>query len=170
MLVSSLMHYVPSKVTVSIMGLVSISGFVDGTFINIIKNNKPFETRRSMDGEVARIHRKDERYTVELTLAQSSMSNNLLMAIYNLDSATGMGTFPLFIKDGSGTTTFFALEAHVASPPDASFANGMESRTWEIQCTKAAFNLGGKGEQDSLENILSFGSSLLPLLSQFGVF
>ena len=163
------MHYVPSKVTASILGLIPIKGFVEGTFINISKETRPFETRRSLDGEVGRIHRKDDRYIVEITLAQSSESNNVLTSLFNIDSSTGMGMFPLFIKDGSGTTTFIAADAHVVSLPEAGFSDGIESRIWNIECSNAVYNLGGNGDMKDLENFLSTTSSVLPLLSKFGV-
>lgn len=167
---ASLLHYVPSSVSCTVAGFYTVEGFADGTFINITKNSKPFTTQRSMNGEVARIYRKDEQYIVELTLAQSSVSNNVLMAIYNIDTSTGLGKFPLMIKDGSGTTNFFALTAWIADIPQASFSNGMETRTWQIECSEVSYGLGGNGSETDIENVLSQSSALLSLLKQFGIF
>jgi len=165
----TLMTYAPSQVSVAVAGILTLEGFVDGTFINITKAGKPYEDTKAMDGEVARIYRKDDRYTVELTLAQSSMSNNLLSALYNIDTATQLGKFPLLIRDGSGTTTFFALTAWIQDIPQVTFSNDMESRTWVIVCSDASLNIGGNDSAFSLENILSQGAAILPLLKQFGV-
>ncbi|MNX76783.1 hypothetical protein D3C86_1082990 [compost metagenome] len=167
---ASLLHYAPSQVSVTIFGAYQLEGFSDSTFINITKNSKPFDSQRAMNGEVARIYRKDERYIVEVTLAQSSVSNNVLMAIYNIDTATGLGKFPLMIRDGSGTTNFFALTSWIADIPQASFSNGMETRTWQFECSEVSYGLGGNGSETDIENVLSQSSALLSLLKQFGVF
>lgn len=166
----ALLTYSPSDVKVSIAGLYQVEGFVDGTFINIVKNVKPFDIARAMDGEVARIYRKDEGFRVELTLAQSSSANNLLSTIYNIDVATQIGKFPMFIKDGLGQTTFMSLTTWVEDIPQVTFSNNMESRTWIFGCSQASLNIGGNDEVSLLESTALFGSSLLPLLKDFGVF
>lgn len=167
---ASLLTYAPSSVTATIAAFYTVEGFVDGSFITITKDSKPFSTQKAMNGETARIYKKDERFTVEITLAQSSVSNNVLSAIYNIDIATGLGQFPLLIRDGSGTTTFFALSAHITDIPQVTFSNGMESRIWQIECTEASLSVGGNGSATDIENILSQGAAILPLLKSFGVF
>lgn len=166
----ALLHYSPKDVSVTIAGFIQIDGYVDGTFINISRDVQPFETMKAMDGNVARLYKKDSGYKFELTLAQSSGSNNLLSAMYNIDIATQIGKFPLFIKDARGSTTFMSLTTWIEDIPQVTFSNGMESRTWTFRCSQASLNIGGNAEQSAIESALSFSTQLLPLLNDFGVF
>lgn len=164
---ASISLYSPKDVVVLLGGFYQVTGYAEDTFINILRDVKPFDAERAMDGEQARIYRKDTGYTVELTLAQSSPTNNILSAMYNVDIATQMGKFPLMIKDLKGSTTFFAGTAWIESPPDVSFSNGMETRTWTFGTAQAALNIGGNTEGVALD-ILGL-TAALPLLKDFGV-
>lgn len=166
---ASVKTYSPKDVVVLLGGFYSVEGYASDTFINIKKDTKPFDAVKAMDGEQARIYRKDDGFTVELTLAQSAEANNILSALYNVDVATQMGKFPLFIKDLKGTTAFFAGTAWVEDIPDASFGSDLTTRTWTLGTADAALNVGGNQEHTSLAAILGLGSSVLPLLSEYGV-
>lgn len=161
--------YSPKDVIVLLGGFFRVDGFASDTFINIKKDVKPFDAMKAIDGEQARIYRKDEGYTVELTLAQSSATNNILSAIYNVDVATQMGKFPLLIKDLKGSTTFFAGTAWIEDIPDAIFSNELTTRTWVIGTSEAGLNIGGNQEDSTIFDIIGIGSSALPLLKEFGV-
>lgn len=162
--------YSPKDVTVLLGGFYKLDGYASDTFINIRKDVKPFDAMKSMDGEQSRIYRKDEGYTVELTLAQSSAANNILSAIYNVDVATQMGKFPLFIKDLKGSTTFFAGTAWIEDIPDTSFGAELTTRTWVIGTSEAGLNIGGNQENSTVLDIIGIGSSALPILKDLGVF
>lgn len=165
----ALLHYSPLDVTVTVAGLYTVEGYVDGTFINISKDVKPFDKMRSMDGEVSRIYKKDEGYTLQITLAQSSPANDLFSAIYNLDVATQIGKFPLFIKDNRGSTNFMSLTTWVEDLPQVTFSNDMESRVWTFGCTQATLHIGGNAEQGTIEQGVYYGAAVLPLLKDFGL-
>src|SRR5574338_962502 len=127
---ASLLTYRPSDVTVTVAGIHTVTGYAEDTFINIVNNTRPVQTQRSMDGVIERLYTPHEGYTVTLTLAQSSLSNNVLGTIANIDAATRMGKFPLTIKDTSGQTTFFAIDAWIDRTPDVSFGQDMATRAW----------------------------------------
>jgi len=165
----SLLLYSPSDVTVSIAGLHIATGFADGAFINISKDVEPFEVQRAMDGSVARIYKHDEGFKLDLTLAQSSQTNNILSALYNIDVATKKGKFPVFVTDNRGSTKFFALTAWVDRIPNVSFGKDLDVRTWTLQCTQATITVGGNADQSMIEKALDFGASLLPMFKEFGV-
>lgn len=165
----SIALYSPKDVIVLLGGFYQVDGYSADTFINIRKDVKPFDAMKSMDGEQARIYRKDEGYTVEITLAQSSATNNILSALYNVDVATQMGKFPLLIKDLKGSTTFFAGTAWVEDIPDAQFSQELTTRTWVIGTSEAGLNIGGNQENSTALDILGIGSSTLGVLSDIGV-
>jgi hypothetical protein len=165
----AILHYSPQDVTISIGGIYLLEGYADGTFVNIVKDVKPYVTMKSMDGNMSRLYNTDSGYQVEITLAQSSQSNDILSAMYNIDIATQIGKFPLFIKDNRGSTTFMALTAWVEDIPTVAFSNSLETRTWVLGCTQATLAIGGNDEQSVAESAAFFGASLLPLLREFGL-
>lgn len=162
--------YSPKDVFISLAGLHTISGYADGTFVRITKDMKPFSKVRAMDGEMARMYNEDEGFRVEITIAQSSTSNNILSSIYNVDAATQMGKFPLLIKDSKGQTNFFAATAWIEMIPEVTFSNQLETRTWVFGCSGAAITIGGNNKTSMVEDGLLIGSAGLGVLKQFGVF
>lgn len=166
----ALSTYSPSDVTVTIAGMHSVSGYTDGTFVRITKDLKPFSKVRAMDGEQARMYFDDTGYKVELTLMQSSSSNNILHMIHNVDTVTHMGKFPLFIKDGRGQTTFLAGTAWIEQIPEITFGTELSDRTWTFGCSDVILAIGGNEDTSLIEETLLVSSSTLPILKQFGVF
>lgn len=142
-----ILTYDPTQFEISLAGLYKLEGFADGTFVEIIKNAKPFQYQTSMGDEVARVFIQDNTYTVNVTLAQSSLSNNILSALHSLDIATrGNAKFPILVQDKSGTTKFFSTNAWVETYPNAQFGKSIETRTWTLQCSNGVYALGGNDE------------------------
>lgn len=164
---SRLNLYSPSDVIVSLAGIHTVTGYADGTFIRITKEAKPFEKARAMNGEVSRIYNDDDVFRVELTIMQSSSSNNYLSMLYNIDTATRIGKFPLFIKDGRGQTTFLSGTTWIEQIPDVTFSNGLETRTWIFGCSDATIMIAGNSDVSLIEQGLAVGASALPILKQF---
>jgi hypothetical protein len=164
----SLLTYSPSEVNVLIAGLLAVSGYADGQFVNISKDETPFQYAKSMDGGLARLCKKDDTYTIQLTLAQTSPTNNVLSLLHKIDRLRGVGKFPLFIKDGSGTFLLYASNCWVESLPSVSFSNGMETRVWSIKASFADMTVGGN-DTGLLSDILGGASILLSGLDVLGV-
>lgn len=165
---ASLLNYAPSDVSITIAGLYSVTGFAEGTFVRISKDTQQTTTTRAMDGTMSRIKSPDTGWKVEITLAQSSSANDVFSTFWNVDKVTGMGKFPLFIKDGSGSTMFMASTAWIEEVPDIIFSNQMETRTWRFAATDVLVNIGGNGDGD-LSSILGLGASVLPVLKTFQI-
>lgn len=162
--------YSPSDVTITLAGMHTVTGYADGTFVKISKDMKPFTTVRAMDKEMARVYTDDEGYRVELTLMQSSSTNNVLTMLYNIDATTRIGKIPLFIKDGKGQSSFLAGTAWIEQIPDVTFGANLSTRTWIFGCSDAVLTIGGNETTSAMEDILMATSSTLPILKQFGVF
>ena len=161
--------YSPSSVSVSISGIYNLDGFAPGTFVTIVKDVVATDDIVAIDGEVSRVIRKDNRYTVKVSLAQSSPSNNVLNALYNIDRELGIGKFPIYISEGTGTSSFLAIEAWVEELPSLIMSDNVEAREWTIKCSSGILNIGGNGSKTDIENALSSLSSVLPILKQYGV-
>lgn len=157
--------YCPADVIVSIGGVLTLSGYVDGTFLECSKDVQPYRSKRTPDGTTARLYVKDRNYTIKFTLAQSSETNDLLTKIQQLDEITQMGYFPLLIKDARGSSLLFAPTAWIEGIPNLSFSNGIEGRTWELRATGCVTNIGGNADNanvfdDLVTSILSSAPTL----------
>lgn len=165
----ALLNYSPNDVSITIAGIYSVTGFAEGTFVKITKDTQTVSVTRAMDGTMSRIKSPDTGWKVEITLAQSSSGNDILSTLWNVDKVTGMGKFPLFIKDGSGSTMFLAATAWIEELPDVIFSNQMETRTWRFQATDATINIGGNHENLDLSSVLGLGAMALPALKTFQI-
>lgn len=169
-----MLTYSPIDVIVSFGGK-EISGFPDGEFINIKREGKPFTYTRAMDGALSVAVSRNSTYTVELTLAQSSPSNDYLNLIKDVlmkslgkkrqtSSLTRiLSKLPLLIKDRNGTTTFFAKDVFFDEEPEVKFSNGMEVRHWTLRCYNVTTIIGGNNE-DSLTADLNRLNAILGLV------
>lgn len=165
---ASLTTYSPEEVIVTIAGMHTVTGYVDGTFIRIYKDSKPVTKMRAMDGSVARVYSPETTWSFDLTIMQSSVTNDILSAFWNVDQVTQMGKFPIMVKDGRGSSLFIAATAWVEEMPDLTFSNQIEGRTWRFGCAEVMINIGGAGPL-GIEGAAGIASGALPILRQFGV-
>jgi hypothetical protein len=109
-----------------------MSGFADGTFVSVARDADSWAKHVGADGEVSRAKSNNRTGTLKLTLAQTSNSNAILSGLVAADELTGDGVVPILIKDGSGTSLYFAGEGWVKKPADAEFGNEIGNREWTI--------------------------------------
>lgn len=163
-----LANYSPEDVDILVAGMFRVEGFVDGTFINIEKDEPNFRTKVTADGVATRIAVPNPLYTVRITLASTSESNQVFTRLVTIDSLTRAGKFPLMIKDRSGGSVFFSAQSWVEEQADGVFSEGIESRQWIIKCASATFHIGGNLDSDELtENILNLLIGASPQLRNF---
>lgn len=137
----------PKSVVITIGG-VPISGYADGTFVEITADNQQFTKVVGADGYTTRVKSNNYGGTLTLTLAQTSPSNDYLSGLLQRDRATNTGVVPLLIKDMSGTTLIFSATAWVQQFPDVSFGNEMNNRAWSFDLAEIDLLIGGNEEQD----------------------
>lgn len=138
----SVWHISPADVKILLGGFHEVVGFVDGSFVSISKVQQPFTSVRAMDGTMARTYHMDTRYTLSLTIAQSSPSNDLFTKLWMLDEATKSVFFPLFIKDGLGSSMFYASQCWISQPPPITYSNDVDTRNWIFDCNGGVINIG----------------------------
>lgn len=162
---TQLATYIPEEVTVLIGGILPISGFVDGTFLEVRKDIVPFISTRTPDGTVARLYNNDQTYTITLTLYSGSDSNDVLTKFWQLDEITQRGKFPLMIRDSSGSDMFFSTTTWIESPASIVKSNNFDSRTWVLRSSQAVINIGGNGDAASiLESLVNIAVSAIPAI------
>lgn len=158
-----LANYSPERVNIVIGAIHTVTGFSDGSFVTIEKVSPTFTVKESADGVVSRTMNPSSLYTVRLTLAQSSDSNEVLSWMHNADLITkGRAKFPMTIKDASGNSVMFSAEAWIATVPPTTYSNNIEVREWEIVCADAVNHVGGNYSQSGfLEDVVAVGGGLV---------
>lgn len=130
----SLKQYDPKNVLIT-LGAIPVDGFADGEFVKIENNEDAFTLQVGTDGEATRSRSNNNAAKITITLMQSSLSNDLLSSLHNLDKAVpgGIGCVPLLIKDLLGRSLYAAATAWIAKRPSASFAREAGPREWVIE-------------------------------------
>ncbi len=138
----SVKTYNPADVQLILAGI-AVSGYADGTFIAIGRDNPSFTSGSGADSEGWRAKSNDKTGTCTLTLLQTSASNDAFSALAALDEASGDGVGPLLLKDNSGRSLYSAETAWLEKPADAEFAREQSDREWVIKTDKLNVFVGG---------------------------
>ncbi|HWK70036.1 MAG TPA: DUF3277 domain-containing protein [Burkholderiaceae bacterium] len=133
--------YSPDRVKV-IVGVAALSGFADGTFVDIEPLGDGITSESGADGEVVRAMSLDTRHAITVTLQQSSRSNDILSALHLADRVSGgEGAVPVAVTDLRGTTLFGGT-GWVVKKAKATFSKGLEAREWTLEAA-GEFHNGG---------------------------
>lgn len=162
---SNLASYSPEDITVLVAGVLPLTGFVSGNFVNISKDIQPLSSTRTSDGEVARLYNNDQTFTITITLHNTAESNEVLTKLWLLDEITQRGKFPLLIKDQLGSSLFFSATSWIEGIPDTTYGSEITERTWTIRSSQAVINIGGNASASSLiEDLLNTVTAAVPIL------
>lgn len=114
---SKVKTYDPKKVTV-IFGTCILEGFAEGTFVNVETQGDGITAVVGCDQEIVRNISPDSILkNITITLLQTSVSNDELSLMHDLDIATGQGLYPMAIKDLSGRSVMVADQAWIVKKP-----------------------------------------------------
>lgn len=124
----SVTTYDPRDVMVVVAGTV-LTGFAEGTFVQVEKASENYTKYVGAQGEVARARNADPTGTITVTLAQTSPSNAFLNNL-----AKSKETFSAYVIDrntrqvqAGGTTCW------IQKPAAASWGAEVGSREWTIE-------------------------------------
>lgn len=134
--------YDPASINFQFMGT-TITGYMDGTFINVATEGDTFEKHRGADGSIDRVNRNSFSYRVTLTLKRTAPSNVILQGYRYADSQSNRGAGSLDINDSFGTSLFHADTAWIAKEPDQPNSDSMDGRVWEFDTGIALTTPGG---------------------------
>lgn len=141
----SVRTYDPSQVVISIAG-VPMSGYSDGTFCEVIRNEPTWSSVVGADGLVTRGKTNNFTGQVTLTLKQSSPSNDVLSGLMAVDEASNRGLFPILIKDMSGNSIYFSAICWVMQYANSTFDKAITDRTWTLFMSEADIFVGSNSE------------------------
>ncbi len=128
-----------------------ITGYADGTFVNVSRITPASELYVGSDLSAFRVKRRNKASPIDLTLHQASASNQVLQALQRADEEDDTDTwvFAITIKDNSGQTLFSSSQAFIATIPDTSLSSTAETRNWQIQAVSLSSNVGGNTRMDA---------------------
>lgn len=138
--------YDPSKVSV-ILGTNSIDGFDESQMISLEYNQERWIPKVGARGGTARTRVIDSQARLSIFLLSSSPSNDLLSNLFNADYYGGGSTFPILIRDASGTSQAFATTAYVIKLPTFSREKEIGSNEWGIHIDDLTVFIGGNSLQ-----------------------
>lgn len=138
----SMKTYDPKNVSI-IIGSHIVSGFADGTFINVERRNPTWSLVAGASGETERSKSNDKSGRITLTLLQSSASNDILSGFAQSDELDNSGTFPLLMKEDTGTTIIEATEAWCTKPSNTPYGKESQGREWVIETGELVMVVGG---------------------------
>ena len=141
----SVRTYDPKNVIVTIGG-VPMSGFSDGTFLEIDRNEPTWNVVVGADGLVTRGKTNNFSGTLTLTLKQSSPSNDVLSGLMAIDEATNRGVFPILVKDLSGNSIYFGGRCWVTQYANSTFGKDISDRQWVLMMDEADMFVGSNSE------------------------
>jgi hypothetical protein len=129
--------YDPKKVIITLGG-VPISGYADGSFVQVDPNSETWTKKVGADGEVVREFHNDNTHTFVITLLQTSLSNAYLRTVKNADKLTGLGMLPLNFTDLNTMEEHFWPEAWVTTDPPVGRAKETTDTQWTIHTGQEA--------------------------------
>jgi hypothetical protein len=130
--------YDADKVSVTVAGLIIMTGYADGEFVRIEQEADDFSDVAGTDGEVTRSKTNDRRATATIILMQSSDGNDLLSQLSNRDrnGPNGAGVGPFLVRDQNGRSVYRAASCWIRRAPNVSFGREAGSREWTIRLAK----------------------------------
>jgi len=125
----------------------TLSGYEDGTFITIARDNDMWTKKTGADGKGIRSKSNDRSGRVEIVLLQGSSDNEFLSEIASADELNNGGVRTFVMSSQSDTDKFAAETMWVKKVPDSPFAKEAGSRTWVLETDDLSVFVG-KNKQE----------------------
>lgn len=126
----------------------TISGYTDGSFLNIERVIPHATLYTGADGTNVRVTRSVTNVDITLTLHQGSESNDVLSALLQKDEQSRNldWLFAITISDTSGRTVVASPNAFIGTVPGLGFGTDQSDREWVLHAVGASVNIGGNGK------------------------
>lgn len=140
---SKVFTYDPAQVQLTFGGY-TITGWQS---ISIARSVDAFKPIRGIRGKHTRVRNADTSCTISIPLLQTSMGNDVLSRIHELDLVNGTGRIELTISDLGGTSVFNSVEAYILGYPEVVYSGEFEYRQWRIFCQSTnTYVVGGNAQ------------------------
>lgn len=128
--------YNPDEVTLTIGGA-QMAGYADGSFVAVKPSAARIVKVVGTDGEYSISRNADRGATLEITLMQTSDSNDVLDALVDFPG------FPVYLRDRNGRTIREAPSAWIEEVPEEDFGRSAGERKWVIGVERMDGVIGG---------------------------
>lgn len=134
----------PSKVIFSINDYI-VSGFADGTFIEVVPSAPNFRLVPGIRGKATRVRTRDRSGVVNIRLMQTSSDNEVLSKIAEEDDLNQTGLLFVTLRDTGGQTGIQFTGAFLEGPPGIAYSSQETLlREWRIHYQNyARYYVGG---------------------------
>jgi hypothetical protein len=139
--------YDPKQVVITVGG-VPMSGFADGTFLLVDRDEDAFSKVTGADGATTRVKSNNRGGSLTLTLKQSSPSNDVLSSFANLDELSNAGVVPILVRDLSGNSVYFSATGWIRKYPSSEFGKELNNREWVLDLADMDVFVGSNGENN----------------------
>jgi len=146
--------YAPDEVFLTFGGA-TVEGWES---ITVRRSSSEFKTVKGIRGKNTRISDPNTHSTIEIACHQTSMTNQILTRVVELDVNTQGVRLEVSLKDSSGWEVFSSEEAYVLRSADRGYRVDMGTRLWTIECLNSRW--GDEGGEGLLSSIFDSVSSI----------
>lgn len=138
----ALTQYDPKLIVLNVKGR-NISGYADGTFVEVEREADAFSKTTGADGEVTRVKSQNLTGSIKVTLQQGSPSNDFISSLATQDEQTSDAVFPVLLKDANGTTIAQGSKCWVKKKANTTYGKDAENREWTFDVAQLSYDVGG---------------------------
>ena len=132
---SDVKNYNINRVSMILGGVALDSGFGEDDVFAFKPEGPAYGDKAGADGEVTRFATNERRFTLTITLMQSSDKNALLSGLVNLGllSSNGSDVASILLKDNNGTTAIAAGKAWLTGFPELTLGKEVKPVQWTVR-------------------------------------
>lgn len=133
----------PAKYVINFGGA-NINGYADGVYSSFELDEDFYNTLTGADGFTTRVRTNNNTGILTVTLVQSSPSNSVLQAFFDVDRTSPFGSpLPLIVKNLIGTEFISSSAAWIIKLPTLDQGKEVQNREWRIQAADVKVFAGG---------------------------
>jgi len=126
-----------------IVGVTAVTGFEEGDFLVVARDEQNFTKQVGATGEVSRSKTNNKSGTITIRTKQTSPVNAELSAVMLLDEIANGGIVPIIVMDLSGNDVHNAAECWLQQTPDGSYGRDAAGREWIFDAASVDMFFGG---------------------------
>lgn len=138
----TLFNYSPDLVDVIYKGI-QITGFAEGTFIDVERETDSFTKKVGSLGDVARTRSLNKSGKITITLMDTHPTNDLLALVIIADEQDGSGTGAFTLKDRSGRSEVRASDVWCMKIPKMTKAQATGNVVYVFEAASIFIKHGG---------------------------
>lgn len=123
-----------------------LTGFAEGSRVNVARRNPSFELVKGSDGEGAFNPTNDKSGTITVTLLSTSAGNSWLSGLLASQEAGRLGDIACAVEDNSGNSLHFGAQCRIEGWAEANYEQQANAREWTILVSDLEQFIGGNGE------------------------